>query len=98
MNVCPTCQRPLPDEARYLTDRERAALSAWWWFKSTAAAGNALGLSEQTVKNQLMTARHRNGVHRTVDLAFMFMRELSPKAVVRTSHNLGEREVHDPAA
>lgn len=86
MNVCPTCDRPLPDEARYLTDRELAALSAWWWFKSTRAAATALGLSEQTVKNQLLTARHRNDVKRTVDLAFMFMQQISPAKVVRTSH------------
>jgi DNA-binding CsgD family transcriptional regulator len=87
VNVCPACNRPLPDEARYLTERELAALSAWWWFKSTRAAATALGLSEQTVKNQLQTARHRNGVERTVDLAFMFMQQISPAKVVRTSHN-----------
>lgn len=92
MNVCPTCQRPLPDEARYLTERELAALSAWWWFKSTRAAATALGLSEQTVKNQLLTARHRNGVARTVDLAFMFMQQISPAKVVRTSHKSSEHE------
>lgn len=93
MNVCPTCQRPLPDEARYLTDRELAALSAWWWFKTTKAAAVALGLSEQTVKNQLMRARNRNGLTRTVDLAFMFMHQLSPRNVVRTSHNSAKHEV-----
>lgn len=95
---CPTCERPLPGEARYLTDRERAALSAWWWLKSTKAAANILGLSEQTVKNQLQTARHRNEVRRTVDLAFMFMRELDAKAMVRTSHKNAERGVQQDAA
>lgn len=92
MNVCSECNRPLPDDVRYLTDRERAALSAWWWFKSTRAASVALGLSEQTVKNQLQTARNRNEVRRTVDLAFMFLAQLDAKHVVRTSHNSAERE------
>jgi DNA-binding CsgD family transcriptional regulator len=92
MEICPTCNRPLPSEARYLTDRERAALSAWWWLKSTRAAAVALGLSEQTVKNQLMTARNRNGVTKTSDLAYMYMAQLSAKAVVRTSHKSGKRE------
>lgn len=98
MKVCPACNRPLPDEARYLTDRERAALSAWWWLKSTRAAATALGLSEQTVKNQLLKARQRNQVTRTVDLAYMYMAQLSAKAVVRTSHKPTEHAVHDPAA
>lgn len=98
MEMCPTCQRPMPGESRYLTERELAALSAWWWFKSTRSAAVALGLSEQTVKNQLLKARNRNHVKRTVDLAFMFMRELSPAKVVRTSHNLGEREAGHRAA
>jgi DNA-binding CsgD family transcriptional regulator len=92
MNVCPTCQRPLPDEAIYLTDAERAALSAWWWLKSTRAAATALGLSEQTVKNQLLKARNRNHVSRTVDLAFMYMAQLDGKAMVRRSHKLAEHE------
>ena len=92
MEVCPTCQRPLPGDSHYLTEREQAALSAWWWFRSTRSAAVALGLSEQTVKNQLYAARNRNGVRRTVDLAFMFMHQLSPAKVVRTSHNVGERE------
>lgn len=90
MDICPTCKRPLPGDARYLTDRELAALSAWWWFKSTRAASVALGLAEQTVKNQLYAARVRNEVKRTVDLAFMFMDQLSTAKVVRTSHNVGE--------
>lgn len=95
MNICPTCNRPLPSETSYLTDRERAALSAWWWLKSTRAAAVALGLAEQTVKNQLATARNRNHVNRTTDLAYMFITELSAKQVVRTSHNSRK---HDEAA
>lgn len=98
MNVCPACNRPLPDEARYLTERELAALSAWWWFKSTKSAAVSLGLAEQTVKNQLMAARNRNHVKRTVDLAFMFLHQLSPAKVVRTSHKIREREVRGHAA
>lgn len=87
MNVCPACNRPLPDEGIYLTDRERAALSAWWWLKSTRAAAVALGLAEQTVKNQLATARSRNHVRKTSDLAYMFMAQLDSKSMVPTSHN-----------
>lgn len=82
MNVCPTCNRPLPDEGRYLTERERAALSAWWWLKSTRAAAVALGVAEQTVKNQLAVARRRNHCNRTSDLAFMFMAQLDGKSMV----------------
>lgn len=93
MNFCPECKRPLPDEpGAYLTDAERAALSAWWWLKSTKAAANHLGLSEQTVKNQLLKARNRNHVSRTIDLAFMHMTELDGKSMVLRSHNTKERE------
>ena len=93
MKVCETCKRPLPDnDTRYLTKREEAALSAWWWFKSTRAAAVSLGLAEQTVKNQLLKARNRNGVKRTVDLAFLFMHQIGPAKVVRTSHNVSEHK------
>lgn len=92
MKFCSECQRPLPEEMVYLTDRERAALSAWWWFKTTKAASVALGLSEQTVKNQLQRARNRAHVTKTADLAYMFMAQLDAKYVVRTSHNPAERE------
>lgn len=99
MKLCPTCKRPLPEEpGAYLTDAERAALSAWWWLKSTKAAANHLGLAEQTVKNQLWMARNRNHVGRTIDLAFMYMAQLDGKSMVRRSHNLRERDAHDPAA
>ena len=92
MNICPACNRPLPDEGRYLTDREKAALSAWWWLKSTRAAATALGLSEQTVKNQLLKARNRHQLHKTSDLAYMYLAQLSSKDVVRTSHKSGKHK------
>lgn len=82
MNICPTCHRPIPGGGVYLTDAERAALSAWYWLKSTKAAANALGLAEQTVKNQLAVARRRNHCNRTSDLAFMFMAQLDGKSMV----------------
>ena len=93
-DFCPTCNRPLPGApGRYLTDKERKALAAWWWLKSCRAAANSLGVSEQTVKNLLHKARNRHNVHRTADLAYMYIRDLDPPEGVRTSHNRGERAV-----
>ncbi len=49
------------------TEREIEVLRAYVMHGSTRAAGAALGISEQTVKNHLATIRHRLEVTTTLD-------------------------------
>ena len=74
----------------HITDAELTALSAWWWSRSTRAAATLLGLSEQTVKNQLYDARRRNGVHKTIALVQLFSGQL--RSVQAVSHNVSARQ------
>lgn len=78
MKFCEACGQPMPDPARLqrITAAELDALSAWWWAKSARGAARVLGLSEQTVKNELWTARRRHGLNKTLELAQMFFGQL----------------------
>lgn len=93
MNTCPTCGQVVPDALaeKRLTAAELRALSAWWWAKSARGAGRILGLTEQTVKNQLMRARQRNQCHKTVTLAETFAAQLLTLEELVTQHNRGRR-------
>jgi DNA-binding CsgD family transcriptional regulator len=51
-----------------ITEAEYNAAAAWWRQGSVKAAAASLHLSEQTVKNQLMTGRRRMGVATTEEL------------------------------
>lgn len=84
---CPTCGQPLPNPmaVHHITDAELDALSAWWWTRSSKAAGVLLGRAEQTVKNQLADARRRNGAHKTIELVQLFSGRL--RSVKDMSHN-----------
>lgn len=81
---CHACGQPLPDPTavRHITDRELEVLSAWWLMHSVRAVARFFGLSEQTVKNQLYQARHRNDVHSSAALAQLFMARLLPMDVL----------------
>lgn len=89
MKACITCGQPVPDPMRQedLTKAELAALSAWWWARSARGAGRVLGLSEQTVKNQLYAARQKNDCRKTLQLAQIFAGQLLTLAEL-TSHNI----------
>jgi hypothetical protein len=70
-----------------MTKAETSALSAWWWARTTRGAARILGLSEQTVKNQLMRARQRNDCKRTYELAELFGGKLLTMEEL-TQHNI----------
>lgn len=77
-SVCSECGRPMPApvEAWRITDQELNVLSAWWLFHSTRAVARFFGVTEQTIKNQLMDARRRHGIHKTSELAQLYMARL----------------------
>lgn len=81
---CPTCGQTLPDPSaiRHITERELEILSAWWLLHSVRSVARFFGLSEQTIKNQLYRARHRNDVQTSAALAQMFMERLLPMDVL----------------
>lgn len=85
---CPTCGQhmPQPLAENRVTDRELEILSAWWLLHTVRATARFFGLSEQTVKNHLMNARIRNGVHTTSALAQMFMGQLRTMEQLLASH------------
>jgi DNA-binding CsgD family transcriptional regulator len=75
-----------------ITARELDVLSAWWLLHSTRAVARFFALSEQTVKNHLMNARIRNGVHSSAALAQLFMGDLRTMEELLASHNVGRKE------
>ena len=86
---CPTCgQRvPQPRADNRLTNRELEILSAWWLLQTIRATARFFDLSEQTVKNHLLNARIRNGVHTSAALASLFMAKLYTMEQLVASHN-----------
>jgi hypothetical protein len=92
MKVCDACGQVIRDLTREerLTRAELNALSAWWWARTTRGAARVLGLHEQTVKNQLWTARRRNQCLRTSDLAERFFGQLKTLEEL-TQHNVSRR-------
>lgn len=89
---CDKCGQPLPQPAKRLTPGELDALSAWWHTGSAKAAAHLLDVAEQTVKNQLYSARVRHGVHRTADLVVSHLERLRSLDDLITSHNLKNRK------
>jgi hypothetical protein len=88
---CDKCGQMLPKPAKRLTPGELDALSAWYHVGSTKGAARLLGVIEQTVKNQLYTARVRHDVHRTVDLLVAHLDELrSLDELLATHHNVSK--------
>lgn len=89
---CPTCGQPMPraNGDYRITDRELEILSAWWLLHSVRATARFFVLSEQTVKNHLMNARIRNGVHTSAALAQLFMGRLHSMDVLLAQHNQGK--------
>ena len=84
---CPTCGQPVQAPvAQPMSDAELDALSAWWLTGSARKAARLLGLSEQTVKNQLGNARSREGVHKTTLLIQRHIAELRSHAELVRSH------------
>lgn len=59
-----------------ITEAEYNAAAAWWRTGSAKEAAASLGLSEQTVKNQLLRARRRMGVATTVELVKEIWKDL----------------------
>ena len=94
MNRCESCGQPLPQssEAGGISDQELNVLSAWWLLHSTLAVARFYGRSEQTVKNQLMNARRRNGFHSTVQLAHKYMSQLRTMDELMRSHNVSRKK------
>lgn len=93
--TCDACGQMLPQPSRnhHITDRELDVLSAWWLLHSIRATARFFGTAEQTVKNQLQTARKRNGVHTSTELAQMFMARLRSMDELVTQHNTRPRMV-----
>jgi DNA-binding NarL/FixJ family response regulator len=93
MERCVTCGQELPRAVgeRRISEQELNVLSAWWHFRSTKAVARFYGRSEQTIKNQLMDARRRHGIHSTPELAYLYMGELRTMDELATSHNFSRR-------
>lgn len=91
---CDKCGQPLPRlmADHRITSRELDVLSAWWLLHGIRATARFFGLSEQTVKNHLMNARIRNGVHTSAALAQLFMADLRTMDALLASHK-SQREV-----
>ena len=89
MTRCESCGQLLPGAVgeRRITEQELNVLSAWWHFHGVGAAARFYGRSEQTIKNQLMSARRRHGIHRTAELAQLYMPQLRTIAELMTQHN-----------
>ena len=68
---------------RSLTDHELEAVAAWWHEGTVKGAADFLGISEQTAKNQLYTARLRAGATTTLALARLYASELPSATVLR---------------
>lgn len=68
---------------RAITDRELEVVAAWWHEGTVVGAAKLLGITEQTAKNLLFTARMRAGVSTTLALARSFSGELPSLAVLR---------------
>lgn len=68
---------------RSITDRELEVIAAWWHEGTVVGAAKLLGISEQTAKNLLFTARLRAGTTSTLALARMFEKELPSLAKLR---------------
>jgi DNA-binding CsgD family transcriptional regulator len=88
--ICSGCGRPMPKPVSdwRITDQELNVLSAWWLLHSTRAVARFFGVSEQTIKNQLMNARRRHGIHSTTELAQTYMARLRTMEELTMSHKL----------
>jgi DNA-binding CsgD family transcriptional regulator len=92
---CEACGQTLPSPHASdlrLTDQELNVLSAWWLLQSIRATARFFGRSEQTVKNQLLSARRRNGIRTTPELAMTFMAQLRTMEQLRGLHNVPRRK------
>ena len=69
--------------ARAITNRELQVIAAWWHTGTVKEAAGLLGVTEQTAKNQLHTARLRTGAPNTLVLARMFANDLPSIATLR---------------
>lgn len=76
---------------RSISPRELEVVAAWWHEGSVVAAAELLGITEQTAKNQLHTARLRTGAPTTLALARMFSGELPSVAKLRRKRSEGHR-------
>lgn len=74
-----------------ISPRELEVVAAWWHEGSVVAAAKLLGITEQTAKNQLHTARLRTGAPTTLALARMFSGELPSVATLRRKRRKGHR-------
>lgn len=92
MNVCPNCGQLMPTaRPSELTLRELIAISAWWHTGSVKKAAVLAGVAEQTMKNQLRSARNRSHVTNNLDLASAHIGALWSLAALLESHNLRVR-------
>jgi hypothetical protein len=75
-----------------LTDAELDAVSAWWHMGTIKRAADLLSRAERTVINQLYSARIRNNLHTTLELAQMYMGDLRTVSQLVAQHNKSRRE------
>lgn len=66
-----------------LSPRELYVIAGWWHTGTVKEAAQASGLSVQTAKNVLFTARLRSGAPTTLALARMYAKELPSLASVK---------------
>lgn len=66
-----------------VTKRELQVIAAWWHEGTVVKAADLLGITEQTAKNQLHTARMRTGAPNTLMLARMFSKDLPSVSKLR---------------
>jgi DNA-binding CsgD family transcriptional regulator len=92
-DLCPHCGQMIPNSKRAeLTAGELDAVSAWWHTGSVKRAADLLSRAERTVVNQLYSARIRNNVHTTVELAQMYFGELRSVSELMAQHKVRGKE------
>ena len=93
--LCPRCGQPMPEDQRsraILPAGELDALSAWWHMGSIKRAADLLSRAERTVINQLYSARNRNKVHTSLELAQLYMGSLRSQSDLVASHKKTRRK------
>jgi hypothetical protein len=92
--LCPTCGQPVPENRSRaaLPAAELDALSAWWHMGTIKAAADLLSRAERTVINQLYSARSRNNLHTSLELAQLYMGSLRSRSELLASHKSNQRK------
>ena len=92
IELCPTCNQPLPKAPRHLTPRELEVLMAWWTTGSVVEAAKQVGVGRQRAVNMLAAARIRNGVRSNEALLAQNLEAIREAVREITQHKRGRHE------